>query len=231
MEFPQWIVDRVIARQGRLHPHDNFDASRLAFVVIDMQNHFVLSGFPAAVPAAAATIPAINRMAAAVRQAGGRVMWVRTTSVNSDVHLSLHYDETYTPERKRRRMESLHPAAEGYALHRELDVQPGDEHIVKLCYSAMVPGSSSLDALLRKHAIETLLIGGTATNVCCDSTGRDAMMQNYRVVMVEDALSAFTAEEHIWALNNWMLVFGDVLSADEVATRLVQCRPILVRLT
>ncbi|MES2399733.1 MAG: isochorismatase family cysteine hydrolase [Pseudomonadota bacterium] len=221
MEFPKWIVDRVTSRQGSLHPYDSFDAGKLAFVVVDMQNHFVLPGFPAAVPSAAATIPAINRLAAAVREAGGKVVWVRTTSVNSDVHLSLHYSETYTPERKQRRMESLDPAAKGYALHSELDVQPGDEHIVKLCYSAMVQGSSSLNELLRKHGIETVLIGGTATNVCCDSTGRDAMMQNYRVVMVEDALSAFTPDEHIWALNNWILVFGDVLSVEDVAKRLL----------
>lgn len=221
MEFPQWIVDRVTSRQGSLHPYNSFDAGRLAFVVVDMQNHFVLPGFPAAVPAAAATIPAINRLAAAVREAGGKVVWVRTTSVNSDLHLSLHYSETYTPERKQKRMESLDPGAKGYALHGELDVHPGDEHVVKLCYSAMVQGSSDLNQLLRKLGIETLLIGGTATNVCCDSTGRDAMMQNYRVVMVEDALSAFTPDEHIWALSNWMLVFGDVLSVDEVTARLV----------
>ncbi|MES2192109.1 MAG: isochorismatase family cysteine hydrolase [Pseudomonadota bacterium] len=227
MEFPKWIVDRVTSRQGSLHPCDSFDAGKLAFVVVDMQNHFVLPGFPAAVPTAAATIPAINRLAAAVREAGGKVVWVQTTSVNSDVHLSLHYSETYTPERKQRRMESLDPAARGYALHSELDVQPGDEHIVKLCYSAMVQGSSSLNELLRKHGIETVLIGGTATNVCCDSTGRDAMMQNYRVVMVEDALSAFTPDEHIWALNNWILVFGDVLSVDEVTTRLLPVRQAL----
>ncbi|MES2283848.1 MAG: isochorismatase family cysteine hydrolase [Pseudomonadota bacterium] len=224
MEFPQWIVDRVTSRQGSLHPYDSFDAGKLAFVVVDMQNHFVLPGFPAAVPSAAATIPAINRLAAAVREAGGKVVWIQTTSVNSDVHLSLHYSETYTPERKQKRMESLDPAARGYELHSELDVQPGDEHVVKLCYSAMVQGSSDLNQLLRKLGIETVLIGGTATNVCCDSTGRDAMMQNYRVVMVEDALSAFTPDEHVWALNNWMLVFGDVLSVDDVARRLVRAK-------
>ncbi|MES2414696.1 MAG: isochorismatase family cysteine hydrolase [Pseudomonadota bacterium] len=220
MQFPQWIVDRVVGRQGRLHPYDSFAAGKLAFVVVDMQNYFLLPEFPAAVPSAPATIPAINRLAKAVRDAGGLVVWVQTTSVHSDVHLALHYDETHTPERKRRRMESLDPASKGYALHQQLAVQPRDEHIVKLCYSAMVQGSSGLNELLRKRGVETVLIGGTVTNVCCDSTGRDAMMQNYRVVMVEDALSAFTPEEHSWALNNWMLFFGDVLSADEVASRL-----------
>ncbi len=229
MEFPQWVIDRVVSRQGRLHPFDSFDAGKLAFVVVDMQNYFLLPEFPAAVPSAPATIPAINSLAQAVREAGGLVIWVQTTSVNSDVQLALHYDETYTPERKRRRMESLDPSSKGYALHQHLDVRPGDESIVKLCYSAMVQGSSSLNELLQQLGVETVLIGGTATNVCCDSTGRDAMMQNYRVVMVDDVLSAFTPEEHMWALQNWMLFFGDVLSSGEVAARLQPAAPAAAR--
>jgi len=65
-----------------------------------------------------------------------------------------------------------------------------------------------------------VLIGGTVTNVCCESTARDAMMMNYATVMVEDALSAVTREEHLHSLHNWMLFFGDVLTVDEVAERL-----------
>ncbi|MDB5966809.1 MAG: cysteine hydrolase [Polaromonas sp.] len=220
MEFPQWVVDRVVARQGRLHPFDRLDAGKLAFVVIDMQNYFLLPEFPAAVPAAPGTIAGINRLCQAVRSAGGLVVWIQTTSVNADVHLALHHDETLTPERKRRRLENLAPGSRGHALHAALDVQPQDPCVEKICFSAMVQGSSSLKALLDRHGIETLLIGGTATNVCCDSTGRDAMMQNYRAIMVDDALSAFTDVEHAWALQNWMLFFGDVLSIDEVTARL-----------
>ena len=65
-----------------------------------------------------------------------------------------------------------------------------------------------------------MLIGGTVTNVCCESTARDAMMMNYPTIMVEDALSAVTEHEHVNALHNWMLFFGDVLSVDEVIERL-----------
>jgi ureidoacrylate peracid hydrolase len=217
MEFPQWVVDRVIARQGSLHPYSKLDGHKLAFVIVDMQNYFLLPEFPAAVPSGPATIPAINRLCVAVRAAGGMVVWVQTNSERSDVQLSLHYNETVTPERKRRRMESLDPASAGYALHAALDVQPKDVRIQKLCYSAMVQGSSNLKELLDQRGIETLLIGGTATNVCCDSTARDAVMQNYRVIMVEDALSAFTPHEHEWTLQNWMLFFGDVLPASAAA--------------
>lgn len=221
MEFPQWVVDRVVARQGSLHPHSKLDGHKLAFVIVDMQNYFLLPEFPAAVPSAPATIPAINKLCAAVRAAGGLVIWVQTSSENSDVQLSVHYSETVTPERKRRRMESLAPASPGYALHRALDVQSEDARIQKLCYSALVQGSSKLKELLDQCGVETLLIGGTATNVCCDSTARDAVMQNYRVIMVEDALSAFTLHEHEWTLQNWILFFGDVLLVRDVAELIV----------
>lgn len=65
-----------------------------------------------------------------------------------------------------------------------------------------------------------LLRPGAATNVCCESTARDAMMLDYRSIMVSDALASFTEPEHTSALHNWMLYFGDVLDADGVIRRL-----------
>jgi len=66
-----------------------------------------------------------------------------------------------------------------------------------------------------------VLIAGTATNVCCESTARDAMMLDYRVVMLSDANATWTDEEHAATLNNFGLFFGDVMTADEVIGRLV----------
>ena len=73
----------------------------------------------------------------------------------------------------------------------------------------------------KARGIETVLVGGTVTNVCCESTARDAMMMDYATVMVEDALSAVTPEEHVQSLHNWMLFFGDVLPVAGVVERLV----------
>ncbi|CAN5438424.1 hypothetical protein BH11PSE7_BH11PSE7_13060 [soil metagenome] len=126
-----------------------------------------------------------------------------------------------TPERSARRLRELSRSHAGFELAPGLDVQAQDPRVVKRCYSALVPGSSTLDETLKAHGIKTVLIGGTVTNVCCESTARDAMMMNYATVMVEDALSAVTTEEHVQALYNWMLFFGDVLPADGVIERLV----------
>jgi ureidoacrylate peracid hydrolase len=48
-------------------------------------------------------------------------------------------------------------------------------------FGAFVPGSSDLHARLQERGIDTLIISGTVTQVCCDSTARDAMMMNYKV--------------------------------------------------
>ena len=61
-----------------------------------------------------------------------------------------------------------------------------------------------------------MLIGGTKTNICCESTGRDAMMLDYNVVMVEDCNAALSDDEHRSALENVIQQFGDVMTVDEV---------------
>lgn len=222
MEFPAWIVDRVLARQGSLHPYARFDASRTAFVVVDLQNYYTQPGFMGECAPSRATFGNVNRLAAALREAGGSVIWVQTCSDGADTFWSHHHAYMLTPERSARRLCELSRSHAGFEIAAGLDVRPEDTRIVKRCYSALVPGSSSLDETLKARGIETVLIGGTVTNVCCESTARDAMMMNYATVMVEDALSAVTPQEHEQALQNWMLFFGDVLSVDEVNSRLAE---------
>ncbi len=220
MQFPQWIVERVTARQGRLHPYDHFDATHTAFVVVDLQNYFMAPGYQGECAPARATVPAVNRLAGALRAAGGSVIWVQTAADGADEFWSHHHTHMLTPERSARRLKELDSASPGFALYPELAADAADLRVVKRCYSALVPGSSDLADVLRQLGIDTVLIGGTVTNVCCESTARDAMMMNFKTVMVEDALSAVTEQEHLNALHNWMLYFGDVLSANEVAARL-----------
>lgn len=220
MDFPQWVVDRVVARQGRLHPYPEFDASKTAFVIIDLQNYYTQPGFQGECAPSRATFPAVNKLASALRQAGGHVIWVQTCSDGADTFWSHHHRHMLTPERSARRLLELSANHQGYAFPPELDVDPTDQRVVKRCYSALAPGSSSLHETLQASGVTTVLIGGTVTNVCCESTARDAMMMDYATVMVDDALSAVTPDEHNNSLINWMLFFGDVLDTDDVIARL-----------
>lgn len=225
MEFPQWVKDRVMARQGCLHPYDELPAARTAVVVIDMQQYFLMPGYQGECAPAREIIDPINRLCGAVRDAGGVVVWVQTASDNADVFWSHHHGVMLTPERSARRLETLRRDSPGFALHPDLHAQATDPRVVKRFYSAMAPGSSELEPLLRGLGVDTLLICGTVTNVCCESTARDAMMRDFRTIMIDDALAAVTPAEHENALHGWMLFFGDVLSVDEAAARLKPAQP------
>jgi len=220
MEFPQWVVERVLARQGCLHPYERFDPARTAFVVVDLQNYYTQPGYLGECAPARATFPAVNRLAQALRAAGGHVVWVQTSADGADEFWSHHHAHMLTPERSARRLRELASSHPGFQLAPGLEAAPGDARVVKRCYSALTPGSSSLDAVLRERGVTHVLVGGTVTNVCCESTARDAMMMDYATVMVHDALSAVTPQEHEQSLQNWMLFFGDVLGTDDVIARL-----------
>jgi nicotinamidase-related amidase len=65
-----------------------------------------------------------------------------------------------------------------------------------------------------------VLIAGTATNVCCESTARDAMMLNFKTVKLADALAASNTAAHVATLANCLLYFADVMNVDEFIARL-----------
>jgi ureidoacrylate peracid hydrolase len=218
------VKERVLRRKGKLVSHDTIDTARSALVVVDMQNYFVAKGFPLEVPLARAIVPNINRLSNAIRGAGGTVAWVQTTANGALKHWGNHH-KSMTPERAATRLAGLDEAAEGFKLYSELEALPNDLRAKKQTYSAFMPGLSNLDAQLRSRGIETVLITGTVTNVCCETSARDAMLLDYNVVMVSDANAALTEEEHVATLNTFILFFGDVLGTDDVITRLVADTP------
>jgi ureidoacrylate peracid hydrolase len=130
------------------------------------------------------------------------------------------FDNFVSDDVRRRTIESLSPAGSGQEIWEELEVLPSDIRIFNNRYSALIPGSSSLERVLRSHGIDTLLITGTKTNVCCESTARDAMMLDFNVVMVADGTAALSDEEHRATLETIIQQFGDVLSVDEILDRL-----------
>ena len=219
----QHIIDRVMARRGRLHLFDKLDAARTAFVVIDMQKTFCEPGGPAEVPASRDIVEPINRLADGVREAGGRVIWCThanlATGETSDWRN--FFDNFVSDDVRARTIKSLSTENSGQRVWEGCKVDPVDICIFKNRYSALIPGSSQLERILRSLDIDTLLIGGTKTNICCESTARDAMMMDFKVVMVSDATAALSPEEHRSALENTIQQFGDVMSVDEVVERLV----------
>ncbi len=215
------VKTRLLDRQGKLVSRDTIDAARAALVVVDMQNHFVARGFPAEVPLSREIVPNINRLAQAMRAAGGTVVWIQTTAAGGLDQWSNYHRHMLTPERRQKRLASLDEAAEGFELYPALEVLPDDLRAKKIKYSAFIAGSSDIDAQLKARGIDSVLITGTATNVCCESSARDAMMLDYRVAMISDGNATWTDEEHAATLNSFLLFFGDVMTTDEAIAKLV----------
>ena len=110
----------------------------------------------------------------------------------------------------------------GHSLWPDLEVLPQDIRVKKNRFGAFVPGSSDLHAVLQARNIDTLIITGTATNVCCESTARDAMMMNYKVIFVSDGTATYNDDEHNATLGIMLAMFADVMSTDEVVDRLAR---------
>ena len=217
-EIRREIVERVMARRGRLHLFDSLDPKRTALLVIDMQNAFVAPGAPIEVPAARDIVPAINRLAAGLRKRGVPVIWVLHENQGDGSDWRGFYDVFVLEKNRAKAAAALTAGNELQKQWPQLDVSLQDLHVTKNRYSALIAGSSKLDKILEKKGVDTLLIAGTKTNVCCECTARDAMMLDYKVVMLSDCTAALSDDEHRATLENVIQQFGDVRTAEEVLT-------------
>jgi ureidoacrylate peracid hydrolase len=206
----------VLARRGRLHLFDKLDAHRTALVVIDMQTTFCEPGAPAEVPASRGIASSINRLSAGLRTLEVPIIWVLHANTHRDGRSDweLFFNHFVADEVRARTIDSLAPGRQ--TVWRELQVANRDIIIIKNRYSALVPGSSTLERVLRNLGLDTVLIAGTKTNVCCEATARDAMMLDFKVVMVSDACAALSDDEHRASLETIIQQFGDVMTVDEV---------------
>ena len=212
----QHIVDRVMARRGKLHWYERLDPARTALVVIDMQSMFCEPGAPAEVPASRGIVAPINALLGRLRQMGVPVIWVLHANVHHQGRSDwkLFFDHVVASDIRRRTIDSLVPGRQ--KVWDGLEARPDDLVVVKNRYSAMIPGASSLERVLRNLGVDTILIAGTKTNICCESTGRDAMMMDFQVVMVSDCCAALSDDEHRGALETFIQQFGDVYTSAEV---------------
>ena len=215
--MPQPIIDRVLRKRGRAHAYDRIEAAKTALIVVDLQNAFMQAGVAHALcEMAPRIVPAVNRLAASLRDAGGTIVWVRTTATPQSLQDWSVYYELLTPAARQKRLQALAAGSSGHALWPELDVQAQDLIVTKLRYSAFIQGSSDLEPQLHARGIDTVLIAGCVTNTCCESTARDAMMCNFKTIMVSDGNAAGNDQEHANSLIAFYLNFGDVQTTDEV---------------
>jgi ureidoacrylate peracid hydrolase len=219
-DIPAPVLERVVAWRGGLAPTP-IDPARTAHVVIDLQVGFMEPGALAEVPVARDIVPQVNAVARAVRAAGGVNAFIRfTVDLDEPQYWGPMYDPM-TDEARATFAREFGAGGHAHALWPTLDIAPSDLIVDKTRFSAFIPGTSALDALLRARGVDTLIVTGTVTNCCCESTVRDAMQMGYKVLFVQDGNATFDDVTHNATLANLAgLFFAEVVTAETVIARL-----------
>lgn len=188
-----------------------FERDRSVLMVVDMQNDFVQEGAIMQVKEAGRQVPRIKGLIAKCRELGVPIIY--TIQKTDAVYCPL---EVVTfPWLKEAGMRE---GSDGSKVFQELAPLPGDMIIYKRRFSAFY--NTDLEIILKNIRgtscpVDTVIICGTVTNVCCESTARDAYFRDYKVVFGSDINSAHDIEAHNATLRN-MEIFGRVMDCETI---------------
>ena len=210
------------------------DLSRAALVIVEMQNAFAKEGGMLSlcgldISAADRVIKTNVQLLAAARSAGVTVVYLamsyRADLADAGDESSPNFHKELGLKLMRERPEFsgklLIEQTWDWQIIDELKPQPGDIVINKPRYSGFV--GTNLDSVLRNKDVRYLFLSGIATNICVESTGRDAFFREYWPILVEDAVNHagpdYCAEATKWNFEN---IFGWVTSSTEIIRALKQ---------
>jgi ureidoacrylate peracid hydrolase len=185
-----------------------------ALLVVDVQNDFVSPEGSAAkrgedVAAAMAIMPNLTRLIQEGRRIGLTIVYVRTT----------HSEWTDTPSwvyrtSQKSGLNTCREGTWGAEFYEGIAPLPSERVVVKHRYSAFI--NTDLNTVLKARGIESVLVCGVATNVCVETTARDAYMYDYYVTMIDDCSAAYDAKLHMATLENMRRHFGLVASSTQI---------------
>jgi len=194
-----WLerIDRYNQHKMRLN------ATASALLVVDMQMFFLDPTSPTYTCGGPAALPTIKRLMEAFRAAGRPVIFTRHVHHpnGSDLGIMDWWWEGKCLE-----------GSEASEIHPELRPLVGEKVITKHRYSAFY--NTDLETVLRCLKIEDLVVSGIMTNLCCESTARDAYFQDYRVFIPADGTGTITEEMHLASLLNLAFGFAFVTTVD-----------------
>jgi ureidoacrylate peracid hydrolase len=216
IEIARQAIDISLRRRGRVQPFVAIDPRKTALLVVDMQTGFVAPGAFAEIPTAREITPNINRLARALREAGGTIVWIVSTyGPGAERDWTTFFEFIVTGETSDRIRLAFAEGQPEHALWRELDRHPDDLLVSKNRLTPFADPSRELETLLRARGLDMILIAGTVTNVCCECTARDAAMRNFKTIMISDANASRNDAEHNATLSIFLQAFGGVLSTGE----------------
>lgn len=186
---------------------------RAVLLVIDMQNDFVEEGACLEVPSSRKGLGKLKKLIELCREVGIPVIY--TAHVHLP-HLSINPLEILMfPQLKE---EGLRLGTRGAEIHAEIAPLPHEVIIHKHRYDAFY--ETNLDAVLRNirgpRMVDTVIITGTLTNICCESTARSAFSRDYKVVFSSDLTFAMDDESQRATLRTIAMAFGRVMDSEEI---------------
>jgi ureidoacrylate peracid hydrolase len=191
----------------------SLNVDKTALLVVDMQRDFVEKGAIMEVPMARARVPAMQSLVKQSRASGIPVIFTRHLLL--DGHNISPLEVTYQPWLRTEGMREGHPGSD---IIPDLAPEPGEIVIEKHRYDGFY--NTRLETVLRnigkKAQIDTLIIAGTVTSVCCESTARSAFMRDFKVLFVADATGGFDDTSQAATLEAIGRVFGHVVTTQEI---------------
>lgn len=182
---------------------------RSALMVVDMQRFFLDPASPTFTCGGLAILPNLQKLIAAYRLAGRPVIYTRHVHHphGMDAGIMGWWWEGMCLEGS--------PESE---VHPQIAPLPDEKVIMKHRYSAFY--NTDLETILRTLKIEDLVMSGVMTNMCCESTTRDAYYRDYRVFFLADGTGSINEEMHLASLLNVAFGFAWVTTTDEVLAQL-----------
>jgi len=204
---PQTIHTRAAHWLEKIAPFNEHEMQltppKVALMVIDMQEFFLDPASPSFTCGGLAILPGIRRLIDAFRLAARPVIYTR------HVHHPDHIDSGILGWWWKGMCVEGTPGSE---VHHDILPLPSEKVITKHRYSAFY--NTDLETILRCQGIEELVITGVMTNMCCESTARDAYYRDMRVFFLADATGSITEDMHLASLLNLSFGFAYVTTAD-----------------
>ncbi|MHB0989106.1 MAG: cysteine hydrolase family protein [Bellilinea sp.] len=187
------------------------DGEKAALLVIDMQYFFLDPASPSYTCGGPAILPKLQKVIHAFRQANRPVIYTR------HVHHPDHLDAGIMAWWWEGMCKEGSPESE---IHQDIAPKPNEKVVFKHRYSAFY--NTDLETVLRSLKVEEIVVAGIMTNMCCESTARDAYYRDYRIFFLADGTGSVTEEMHLASLLNVAFGFAWVTDVDTVTAQLGQ---------
>ncbi|HVN23959.1 MAG TPA: isochorismatase family cysteine hydrolase [Syntrophorhabdales bacterium] len=202
------------------------EKGKTALIVVDMQNDFVRDGGILQTKAAKATLGANKKLIDYFHANKMPVIYTRLVDVNDNQRVRLM--KVGRPDALK--ANAIVPGFKRFYpdVQKELDsadvvdeIYPakGDTVIDKDLFDAFQ--GTNLDITLKANGIRTVLVTGTVTQICVDSTGKGAFNNGYNAVLISDAISTDASEPYVKELlTNFGRLWGRVMTSDQAIQEL-----------